>query len=100
MIATRSRSQADFYKEWLMARRNSMEPRDYGLDMDRQEFLEKLTDLQNETYRGQLSIDELCLRPTEALRFISDARRMFAAYDLPEDFILRTLMNNRKKGQG
>lgn len=99
MDATLAR-KIEFYREFLMVRGAALNPREYGVDMDRDEFVEKLVGEFEETYRGGLSIDELCLRPTEALRFCTDTRRRLGAFDLPDDIILRTIMNHRKRGGG
>jgi hypothetical protein len=50
----------------------------------------------NDTYRGGWSIDELLLHPAEALRFFSDVRRKHGYFDMPDDIILRAVMNRRK----
>jgi hypothetical protein len=88
-------SPRQFYAEYLMAR-SRFEPRDFGVDMERDEFMDKMVDEFNATYRGTLSIDELCLRPRVALRFCDDVRQRTGFYDAPDDIILRSIMNRRK----
>lgn len=48
-------TQAAFYREFVMARK--LEPREYGVDMEREAFVDLLADDFNSTYRGQQTID-------------------------------------------
>jgi hypothetical protein len=88
-------SQANFYKAFLMAR-SQFNPRDFGVDLDREEFIDQMCDDFNTIYRGQWTIDELCLHPREALHFCDDVRRKHHYFDLPDDIILRVIMARRK----
>ena len=89
-------SRESFYREWLMAR-ESVNPREFGVDMDREEFRDLMIDEFNTTYRGGWTIDELCLHPQEAIRFCNDVRRKHGFYDAPDDAILRLIMGRRKR---
>ncbi len=95
MITTVSKSQIEFYREFIMGR-EKFQPQDFGVNMDRGEFDDRLVDEFNTTYKGQWSVDELCLHPREALAFCEGVRRKFGWYDVPDDIILRTTMNRRK----
>jgi hypothetical protein len=94
MIAAVS-SQADFYRDFLMAR-GAFDPREFGIDMDRAEFSDKMVEDFGAIYRGQWTIDELLLHPREAARFCDDVRRAHGFYDLPDDIILRVILGRRK----
>jgi len=76
--------------------RASFDPRDFGVDMDKPAFTDRMVDFLSGQYRGQWTIDELLLHPREALMFCDDARRMLQAYDVPDDVILRAILQRRK----
>ena len=97
MIRQVSESQIRFYKDFIMGR-DKFNPQDFGVNMDRNEFDDLLVDAFNSTYRGQWTIDELCLHPNEALQFCNGIKRQHGWFDLPDDIILRTIMNRRKHG--
>jgi len=90
-------TQADFYREFLMAR-HAFDPKEFGVDLPHAEFVDRMVDAFGETYRGTLTIDELCLRPRMALQFCDDMRSKFGWFDVPDDIILRCIMNARKHG--
>jgi hypothetical protein len=92
-------SQADFYREFLMARQ-SFDPRDFGVDMEKEDFIDRMCEEFNNTYRGQMSVDELLLHPREALVFCDGVRRTLGNFDLPDDIILRSVMQRRKNPAG
>jgi hypothetical protein len=70
---------------------------DLGFDIDPDAFKDVLSDTFDSMYAGMLpSIDELLVRPTEALRYCVAIRDRLRNFDLPEDVILRTLLNTRK----
>ena len=97
MIRTRElNTQAEFYKEFLM-RRGDFDPAEFGVDLPRDQLVDELVGDFAETYRDAWTIDELCLHPREAMRFCDDVRRRHAYYDLPDDIILRSIMNRRKR---
>ncbi len=52
----------------------------------------------NVTYRDQWTIDEFLFHPREVSRFCDEVRRKHQFYDLPDDIILRSIMNRRKGG--
>lgn len=98
MIAT-SQNQADFYREFLMGR-GSFDPRDFGVEMTRDEFMDQMVDDFNDHVHSQLSIDELLLRPRAAIYFCDEVRAKRHYYDVPDDIILRSVMNRRKNPNG
>lgn len=88
-------STISFYQEFLMARGN-FNPADFGVDCEKSEFSNICVDHFGEYTKGQLSVDELLLRPETALDFCASIRRKFGWYDVPSDIILRSVLNARK----
>jgi hypothetical protein len=99
MIAIRESTQYSFYREFLMGR-GKFEPSEFGVNLTREEFDDMMVNDFGDTYRGQWTIDELCLHPREAARFCDDIRRHHGFYDLPDDIILRVIMGRRKRPEG
>lgn len=94
-MAGLTRSQADYYREFLMAR-TKIDPRDYGIDMEKDEFLDRMVEYFSDYTRGQISLDELLLRPRSALHFCDGVRERMTNFDLPDDIILRAIIQRRK----
>ena len=90
-------SQLEFHREFLMARQ-SWEAKQFDIDMDREELINLFVEELASTSRGMWTIDELCLHPREALQFCDDLRRKHGFRYLPDDIILRSIMNRRKRG--
>jgi hypothetical protein len=88
-------SRRAFYERWLMGRQN-VNPRDYGVDLDKEDFTDRMVELFSAKYRGHWTIDELLLHPREAALFCDDARRSLMAFDVPDDVILRVILGRRK----
>jgi hypothetical protein len=99
MIRQAKQSQADFYREFLLAR-NAFDPRHHGINLEREEFIDKMVDEFNTAFKGQNTIDELLLHPRDALRFCDDVRGRNHYYDLPDDIILRVNLQRRKNPGG
>lgn len=97
--ALQVRSQSQFLRDFIMARQ-SFDPRTFGVDMDLEPFRDLMVDEFNEKFRGQWTVDELCLHPREALQFCDDVRRKHGHYYLPDDVILRSIMQRRKNPGG
>ncbi len=74
----------------------SFDPREFGVDMDKESFTDRMADLFSAKYRGHWTIDELLLHPREAADFCDHARRMLIAFDMPDDIILRVILGRRK----
>ena len=87
--------QATFCREFLMTR-HKFEPSDFGILMDKDRFIDQMVDDFAEAYRDGWTIDELCLHPREATRFCDDVRHRHGYFDLPDDIILRSIMQRRK----
>jgi hypothetical protein len=47
-------------------------------------------------YRDGWTVDELLLHPREALNFCDQVRRRYGYFDVPDDIILRSIMQRRK----
>lgn len=92
-------SQSDFYREFLMARGN-FDPRDFGVDVSKEDFTDQMVETFGVAYRGQWSVDELMLHPREAARFCDQARHQYGYYDVPDDIILRVILTRRKNPNG
>lgn len=99
MISTSEDRQVDFYKGFLMVR-GKFNPKDFGADVSRDEFMDQMVDDFNTIYRGAWSIDELLLHPREAASFCDEVRRKHGYFDAPDDIILRSVMNRRKNPGG
>ena len=87
--------QIAFYKEWLM-RRGDFNPMDFGVNMERDEFMDLMVDEFNRTFQDTLSFDEVVMRPRVALEFCNDVRSRHRFHDVPDDIILRSVLNRRK----
>lgn len=94
-MSTVAVSQVDFYREFRMAR-NSFEPRDFGVDLEKQEFIDQMVEEFHGAYRNGWTIDELLLHPREAMRFCDAVRHRHGYYDAPDDIILRVILQRRK----
>lgn len=94
MHATAHHHQSDFLKEYIMAR-HSFDPRDFGVDLDREQFDDLMVEEFHNTIRGW-TIDELLLRPRNALQFCDGVRAKHGWLDLPDDAILRVILQRRK----
>lgn len=70
---------------------------EYGIDTDPEMFVDQLIDQCFVMYPA-FTIDELLVRPREALRFCDAVRERLGNYDLPDDMLLRPLLNRRKQG--
>jgi len=95
MIATEEITQREFYKGFLMAR-GKFDPTEFGVNCSREEFGDEMVGDFAATYRDTWTVDELLLHPREAVKFCDDVRRKHGYHDLPDDIILRTIMNRRK----
>lgn len=98
-MATATVSQVQFYKEFLMSRRK-FEPDQFGVSMSRESFDDQIVEIFNRHFGDNISIDELCLHPRQAQRFCDDVRTEQRWYDVPDDIILRVVMQRRKKPGG
>ncbi|MBN2296347.1 MAG: hypothetical protein JXM70_28215 [Pirellulales bacterium] len=75
--------------------RGKFDPKAFGVNLSREELTDEMVEEFNSCYRSW-TIDELLLHPREAARFCEDTRRKFAYWDLPDDIILRVILNARK----
>ena len=76
--------------------RQSFEPQDFGIDLSKEDFVDQMADAFSDTYKGNLSVDELLLHPREALRFCDNVRSRYACYEVPDHVILRSILQRRK----
>jgi len=61
-MATATRAQTDFCREFLMAR-ELFHPRDFGVDLDKAEFIDTMVDDFNTYFQGSITVDELLCQP-------------------------------------
>jgi hypothetical protein len=87
--------QKSFYKEWLMTR-GRFNPMDFGVNMERDAFMDLMVDDFNLAFQDNLSFDELLLHPRQAIAFCDEVRTKRGMYDVPDDIILRSVLNRRK----
>jgi hypothetical protein len=90
-------NQTLFYRKFVMARGN-FDPKDFGVNLDKEAFVDQMVEDFAAMYRGQITIEELTLHPREAAKFCDDVRRMHGYFDMPDDIILRSIVNRRKDG--
>jgi hypothetical protein len=95
MMAGVASSAVSFYRSFLMSR-GQFDPREFGVDMDRADFMDQMAIEFNEAYKGSWSVDEMLLHPREALRLCDEIRRKHGYHDVPDDIILRSMMTRRK----
>ena len=50
----------------------SFNPRDYGVDLDKGDFVDEMVCDFNDTLHGRWTIDDLLLHPREAVKFCDD----------------------------
>lgn len=89
------RSQAAFYREFLMGR-SAFNPQEFGVNMEKDEFMDLMVQEFNKAYGHMLSFDELLLRPQWSLKFCDSVRTAHGFLDVPDDIILRSVMTRRK----
>jgi len=87
--------QFTFHKRFLMARQQ-LDPRLYGFDLDRADFIDLLVGDFGDYTKGMLSVDEMLLHPRTALHFCDTVRQRHGCFDMPDDIILRAIMTRRK----
>lgn len=80
MIGTFTASQADFYRRFLVAR-TKFSPSDFGVDMERADFMDMMVNEFNESFGDTLSLDELLLRPRVAMSFCDRVRQRHNFYE-------------------
>ena len=86
---------ADFYQEFVM-QRGKFDPKEFGVEMSREEFTDLMVDDFNAAFKGNWTIDELVLHPREAAKFCDDVRHARDWRYVPDDIILRSIMSRRK----
>ena len=67
----------------------------YEVKLSVDEFKTLLVDRLHDLYPS-FSVDELLVRPREAVEFCRSIRRTLGNFDVPDDMILRPLLNSRK----
>jgi hypothetical protein len=81
--------------ERMMAR-DKVTIEDFGIPGTTAEFTDLLATSFNDKFHGEWTIDDLVQHPREAMMFCDRIREGLKNYNIPDDFILRSLMNRRK----
>ena len=68
----------------------------YGYQGSTEAFTDTVADIFNAMVRGQRSFDEMLLHPREALEFCDTVRGILKLTEIPDDTILRAIMQRRK----
>ena len=74
----------------------SIDPSEYGVDMDPGDFRECCVEEFNLYTMGRMTLDEVLLRPRVAVHFCDSIRQKFKWFDMPDDILLRSVMARRK----
>jgi hypothetical protein len=98
-MMTVTRTHLDLNLRYIMARQ-TVNPAEYGIDLDKDALADELADEFNVYSRGMLTLDELLLRPRTALHFCDATRHNHGWFDLPDDVLLRLIMNWGKRPSG
>jgi hypothetical protein len=99
MVSAALRTQAAINREFAMTRQ-SFDPKDFGVEMEKAEFIDMIVDDFNDMARGGWSVDEMLLHPREAPQFCDDFRRKHGFMYAPDDIMLRSLLQRRKNPGG
>jgi hypothetical protein len=76
---------------------SSFQPRDFGVELSRAEFIDLLVADLCAEFGALWMVEELLFRPDVAKKFCKEFRRKRGFTSVPDDFILRSLMQ-RKRG--
>lgn len=79
-------------------RRGDYSPLQFGIDLTRERLMDLFVEEFNIYFRDQMTVDELVLNPSVAIKFCDEVRHKHGFYHLPDDIILRSLMTMRKRG--
>ena len=73
------------------------EPSEFGVDFDKRTFIAEVVKVFNQCVFAEVwTVDELLLHPREAIRFCDMVRDRRKWYEVPDDVILRSLLQRRK----
>jgi hypothetical protein len=74
----------------------AFDPKEFGVEMERSAFIDLIAKDFSGTFTGTWPIDELCIRPRDAIQYCDDFRRRHRCPDVPDYIILGSLMNRRE----
>lgn len=78
--------------------RGNWQTSEFGIAVSKEEFTDQAVVMFGNIYADAWTIDELLLHPREACRFCDDFRRHHGYWDVPDDIVLRVILNRRKNG--
>jgi len=90
-LETSSSRPASFMDSFLESRR-SFQPQAFGVDATRDEFGERVLSFFQDIYPNGWTPEELLFYPSEALHFCGMLRRTHGWYHVPDDIILRVIL--------
>ncbi len=76
---------------------NTFHPGKYGVDLERTEFVNQVVEDFNSTFGGIWMVDEVLVHPRQAERFCERVRRKHEYSQIPDDFILRSVVQRSRK---
>ena len=81
----------------LLMARQRLDFSHFGITEDSETVIDRLVTHFNEHTRGVITIDELLLHPSDAIQFCNRVRAAEGWFGLPDDMVLRPILNRRKK---
>jgi hypothetical protein len=76
--------------------RGKFVPAEFGVRLSKDDFVDQMVEDFGVLYRGTWTIDELLLHPRDALQFCNEVRHKHGYCNLPDDVILRVILQRRK----
>jgi hypothetical protein len=68
----------------------------YGVELSKDDFVDRIAEAFNDTFKGSTTVDELLLHPRDAMEFCDSLRHRCGFSSVPDDVILRSLLQRRK----
>jgi hypothetical protein len=85
-----------YFAEYIMGIRN-FDPASFDLSIDREEFIDICTNDFNDFIRGEMSLDEMLLRPRLSSQFVDRVKYAHTGWhDIGDHVILGAVMYRRK----
>jgi hypothetical protein len=81
----------------LLMARQRLDFSHFGITENSDVIVDRLVASFNQYSRGAITIDELLLHPSDAIQFCNHVRAAEGWFGLPDDMVLRPILNRRKK---